>query len=266
MTSASASLVAALRAAVTAHPELTALSQAGTQLSYAALSREVRQAARALVAQGVVAGQRIASWSPATLESLAVQWAGLLCGATVVHLDLELENDHARAILEAERPTHVFVRASFEGKQFPAVLRAMRGELSYEPQVVVHGRTARFERVLPGGWAEFLDHAAALSDEDLCEREAAVVARDHDDTAATCYGPEGRIEMVHAHHLLEALGTAQAALGVRTSMADPAALRTAFATLLRGSSLTLAHAGEPAPRSTRDSRPGLDGGARLIEA
>jgi acyl-CoA synthetase (AMP-forming)/AMP-acid ligase II len=267
MKSVSASVAAALEGAVTAQPEASALSHGGAQLSYGELWREVRKTARAFVAHGIRAGQRVASWSPATLESLCVQWAALLCGATLVHLDLELEEEHTRAILDAEQPTHVFVRASFEGRQFPAILRAMRGELSCDPRVVVHGRTARFERVLPGGWAEFVDHAAAVSDDDLREREAAVIAGEHEGAVGICYGPQGTIELVQAHHVLEAQVASRPSLCARTSLADPAALRGAFATLVRGSSLTLAYAAaESAPRPSREHMPGLAGGPRLIEA
>jgi AMP-binding enzyme len=122
------------------------------------------RAARALRAHGIASGEPIASWSPNTVESIVVQCAALRAGTPAVHLDPDGGLEHAARALAETRVRVLFTRASHEGRQYPAMIKSIRRELPDLEHVVVHGRAARFERVLRGGWVEFLESGDVCAD------------------------------------------------------------------------------------------------------
>jgi acyl-CoA synthetase (AMP-forming)/AMP-acid ligase II len=137
-----------------------------------ARAANTERVAKSLIACGLGIGDRIGCWSPMTEENLAISLAAFRVGLTVVRFAAECDAATVYPLLEAIRPRMVFVRAFCEGVQYPALLKSMSVRLSEPPVVIVHGREARFERLLPGGWLAFLESGNAVGYNSLAEREA----------------------------------------------------------------------------------------------
>jgi acyl-CoA synthetase (AMP-forming)/AMP-acid ligase II len=145
------------REACKVHSASVALICAGRSWTFEHLWRESAQVASVLANNRARPAACIASWSPNAAEALIVQWGAILAGAQVTHLDPDWEAAQAQAVLRNLNIDYLFVRAFHEGKQYPAMIKAMRAECAGLGTVVTHGREPRFERVLRGGWLDFLD-------------------------------------------------------------------------------------------------------------
>jgi len=132
------------------------------------------RAAKALLARRINIGDRIGCWSPTTDEHRTIQVAAFRVGATIVQFAPEWDLDTAHRYLEATAPKLMFVRASHEGVQYPALLRSLSRRLVAPPEMIVHGRQPRFETLLPGGWTAFLGSGDGIDPGLLASREAAV--------------------------------------------------------------------------------------------
>lgn len=137
-----------------------------------ASAANTERVAKSLIACGLGVGDRIGCWSPMTEENVAISLAAFRIGLTVVRFAAECDAATVYPLLEAIRPKLMFVRAFCEGVQYPALLKSMSVRLSEPPVVIVHGREARFERLLPGGWMAFLESGDAIGYKSLAEREA----------------------------------------------------------------------------------------------
>jgi hypothetical protein len=135
----------------------SALIYEGQSWTFERLWRECAQAASALVRTGIGPASCVASWSPNAAEALIAQWGAILVGSRTVHLDPDWETSQAREALKGVEIDCLFVRAFYEGRQYPAMVKAIRAECPGLGPVVTHGRVPRFERSLRGGWLDFLD-------------------------------------------------------------------------------------------------------------
>src|SRR4051812_32387972 len=95
-----------------------------------ACTADTDRVARSLIACGLAIGDRIGCWSPMTEENMAVSLAAFRIGVTVVRFAAECEAPTVYPLLEAIRPKMIFVRAFWEGVQYPALLKSMNGRLS----------------------------------------------------------------------------------------------------------------------------------------
>ncbi len=145
------------REACKVHSSKLALICAGQSWTFERLWQEAAQVASAFAKHRSLPALSIASWSPNAAEVLIIQWGAILTGAQMMHFDPSWDAVQAQAALSNSRVDYLFVRAFHEGKQYPAMIKAMSGRCSTIGTVVTHGREARFERVLRGGWLEFLD-------------------------------------------------------------------------------------------------------------
>lgn len=151
-----------------------AIADPCSNLSYAQLWAASGRALKGILALDVQPGDGVACWSPNVAETLVVQLAALRAGAITVHLDPEWEAENAAAALQ-ELGTHcLFVRAFFQGRQYPAMIKSVRERLPHLKAVIVHGREPRFERILRGGWSEFLEFGDGVSDAAARQREKQV--------------------------------------------------------------------------------------------
>ncbi|MDY0050615.1 MAG: AMP-binding protein, partial [Halothiobacillaceae bacterium] len=76
-----------LAQAAARRPQAPALSQGGAQLSYAALDARVSRCARALRASGLLAGERVATWLPKTLDNVILLFGALRAGAVMLPIN-----------------------------------------------------------------------------------------------------------------------------------------------------------------------------------
>jgi fatty-acyl-CoA synthase len=160
-----------LREAASRYGDRPAVVSGGKGVSHRELCDQSTAVAKGLTAHGVQPGDRIGIWSPNTLESIAVQCAALRIGAVTVHFDPEWEAEQARSAIERTGVSCVVIRAFFKGRQYPAMVKSVRPQLPGLRDVFTHGRQPRFERVLPGGWLDFLDSAERVPDAALADRE-----------------------------------------------------------------------------------------------
>ncbi len=213
------------------------------------------RAAKALIALGIRAGDGIGSWSPNVPETVVIQCAALRVGAVASHLDPEWDADQASAALKASSAVCVFIRAFFEGRQYPAMMKSIRPQLHDLREVITHGRQPRFARVLPGGWQEFLERGDPVPDTTLTDREDQMGTASVEGPLLSIFSDAGgetgplllsEVDIIRHANMHAASG--QPFTWVSAPFYRPAALILGcISTLLRGGTIVLPDSGDDAP-------------------
>ncbi|MBS0253726.1 MAG: AMP-binding protein [Proteobacteria bacterium] len=112
----------AAEAAARAWPDAPAVIEAGETTSFAALWAECQAAARALIALGVGAGDRVGIWAPNRREWIAAAVGAMVLGAAVVPLNTRLKGREAGDILRRTRAKVLFTVSDFLGIDYPALI------------------------------------------------------------------------------------------------------------------------------------------------
>jgi HIP---CoA ligase len=112
-------LAAAAAAAIGDQPSVI---ERGETWTYAQLWREVRRCASALIAAGVVCGDRIAIWAPNSREWIVAAIAAMSAGAAIVPLNTRIKGREAGDILRRTNARVVFTVGEFLGNDYPALL------------------------------------------------------------------------------------------------------------------------------------------------
>jgi fatty-acyl-CoA synthase len=154
---------AALADAVALHPRRDAVvsCRQGIRWSYAELAAEVEQAARAFLAAGVAAGDRVGIWAPNCAEWIVVQYATARIGAILVNVNPSYRQ-HELDFALAQSGVSVLVYAEgFKG-------------VPYAPMVAAANAPFLREAVQLGAeWEAFLARAADdVPASAVAEREA----------------------------------------------------------------------------------------------
>jgi acyl-CoA synthetase (AMP-forming)/AMP-acid ligase II len=151
------------REACEVHSSEIALICAGQSWTFERLWFDCARVASALARQQIGPSSCVASWSPNAAEALIAQWGAILVGAQTIHLDPDWEAVQAHAVLRTTKIDCLFARAFHLGRQYPAMIKTIRADCSGLGVLVTHGRELRFERVLRGGWLDFLDSGDAAA-------------------------------------------------------------------------------------------------------
>ena len=93
-------LPAAIRAAAARHAARDAVIDGEVRLSYAQLVEAAESAARALIALGVQAGDRVGIWAPNRHEWIVAACAVHMAGAVLVPINTRMKGAEAADILE----------------------------------------------------------------------------------------------------------------------------------------------------------------------
>jgi acyl-CoA synthetase (AMP-forming)/AMP-acid ligase II len=160
-------------------------------LSFAALLRASREAARALIGLGVEAGDRVAIWAPNCWEWIVAALATTSLGAALAPVNTRYKAGEAVYVLERSRARVLFTVTGFLDVDYVAMLRASGATLPHLRDVVVLRGEA------PAGtrsWGAFLAAGRFVSDEQAEARAAAVRPDDLGDvmfTSGTTGHPKG---------------------------------------------------------------------------
>jgi fatty-acyl-CoA synthase len=137
----------------------------GVRLTYAQLDAEVDHVARALLAAGFEAGERIGIWSPNRVEWAVVQYATAKTGVVLVNINPAYRTHELLYALRQSGCRMLIAAASFKSSDYTAMLDEVRGELPGLERAVF------FETP---SWDELLAGADAVGADAVRERSAAL--------------------------------------------------------------------------------------------
>ena len=154
--------------AALAYGDSLAIDDAGRRISYRQLDRLRQQAARALLALEVQAGDRVAVWAPNIWEWIVAAGALQSVGAALIPLNTRMKGSEAGYILRESGASVLFVIGEFLGTDYPRMLASE--DLPALRQVI----SLRDGKPGTLGWDDFLALAADVPEAALLTREQAV--------------------------------------------------------------------------------------------
>ncbi|MEO6088519.1 MAG: FadD3 family acyl-CoA ligase [Umezawaea sp.] len=206
---------AVLDAAAQRFGDAEALVDGDVRLDYAALRERVRTVARAFIALGVGAGDRVAICSPNTHHWVVAALGALHAGAALIPVNTRFTAPETLDILHRGQARALVVVGSFLGVDRLAQLRATGEEL---PGIVVRipfDPEPRVDGVVE--WADLDGLAAAVPEEAVDERAAAITPDQVADVLFTS-GTTGRSKgAMSAHRQSLAVAEAWAERGELTA-------------------------------------------------
>jgi fatty-acyl-CoA synthase len=145
------------------------------RFTYAELHREAERVARALIALGVRAGDRVGIWSPNNAEWVLTQYGSAKAGAVLVNVNPAYKTQELGFILDRSGVSVLIAGRGFRTTNYVAMLEEVRPSLPGLRHVVLLGATPEPWAM---SWEAFLARADEISVQALREREAVL---DHDD-------------------------------------------------------------------------------------
>jgi len=191
-------LPAMIRAAAQRYGARAAIVDGELTISYADLLLRSEQVARALIALGVAAGDRVAVWAPNVHEWILAACGAHAAGAVLVPINTRMKGAEAADILERSRAKVLFCITEFLGQDYPALLKGMRPS-TLEQLVVLRPAGARAATSGETDWHTFLAAGNGMPAERVREREQALRADSTADLMFTS-GTTGRPKAVMAAH------------------------------------------------------------------
>ncbi len=188
MTSLPQTIPALIAAAAEHHPQRIALREEAIELSFAALDALRLKVARAIIATGIQAGDRIALWAPNCHEWVAAALGIHSTGAILIPVNTRMKGVEAADILEQSGARLLFCVGEFLNDYFPAMLKGQNTPAL--ERIVVLGKVHEGDL----GWADFLELAAQTPEAAALERASAVKPEDLSDimfTSGTTGRPKG---------------------------------------------------------------------------
>jgi acyl-CoA synthetase (AMP-forming)/AMP-acid ligase II len=174
-----------------------------TRLTFDGLAEQAAGATRAIVANGIERGDRVAIWAPNCAEWVVAALGAVGAGAVLVPLNTRFKGAEAAYILRQSGARLLFTVQGFLGTDFPALLdeAVAAGEAVPDLERVVVLRTgddvprpptAQGDPVV--GWEVFLQEGGACSPDVAAGRTASITAGDLSDlvfTSGTTGRPKG---------------------------------------------------------------------------
>jgi acyl-CoA synthetase (AMP-forming)/AMP-acid ligase II len=174
----------------------------GPRFSYRELHERASTVARALIAEGVAPGDRVAIWSPNTHHWVLGALGALQAGATLVPVSTRFTGHEALDVISRSGARALIVAGPFLGTDRLAALRAADdakrdaagpglGRLGLIVQVPIEAGPASAAGEGTLGWGELLERAATVPASVAAERATAVSPGDVSDILFTS-GTTGR--------------------------------------------------------------------------
>ena len=165
-------------------------------LSFVELESHVRRAAKALIARGIAAGDRLALWAPNGWEWIVAALATHSVGGALVPLNTRYKGNEAAYVLARSGARALFTVNGFLGNDYLALLRASGEALpALTNRIVLRGDASSDATA----WNAFVREGDGVSDADLDARIAAVQPEDVCDLIFTS-GTTGRSKGVISSH------------------------------------------------------------------
>ncbi len=181
---------ATLARAVERYGSSEALVDESLRLDYPALAARVDEAARGLIASGIVPGDRVGIWAPNIAEWVIASLAVHTTGAALVTLNTRFKGHEAAYILAKSGARMLLTVNGFLGFDYVAMLREAGVPDTLEEIVVLRGD-------LPDGttaWQDLLDRSSRTEVDAARKRAAAIGPDDLSDilfTSGTTGKPKG---------------------------------------------------------------------------
>ncbi len=194
-----ATLPALLRDAAARRPARPAIVDGEVEINYADLALRSEQAARALIALGVEAGDRVAIWAPNLHEWIVAACGIHMAGAVLVPLNTRMKGAEAADIVGRSRTRALICIGDFLGNYYPALLGELRPTTLEHIVVLREGFRPDLQHPGDMDWAAFLAAGAGVPAEQVQLREQALRADSTADLMFTS-GTTGRPKGVMAAH------------------------------------------------------------------
>jgi len=151
------------------YASIEALVDERARITFAQLADAAVTSARALIASGVEAGDRVAIWAPNTTEWVHAALGVYAAGGVIVPLNTRFKGAEAAYILDRARAKLLFTATDFLDTNYVELLRAA-DPTSLEQIVVMRGAPAPDTL----DWAGFLARAAQTPESEVAARSAAL--------------------------------------------------------------------------------------------
>ena len=168
----------------------------GERLSYRELHERVSDVARALIADGIVPGDRVAVWCPNTAAWVLAALGALTAGATLVPVSTRFTGPEALDVISRCRARALFVDNDFLGADRLTALRAAAAAAEGAGSLAGLALTVR---VGTGDWISFMERKVATPRPHAAARAAGVSAQDVSDILFTS-GTTGRSKGAMSSH------------------------------------------------------------------
>src|SRR5882762_6841362 len=172
------------------YASLEALVDERERLTFAQLADGATRTARALIAAGIEAGDRVAIWAPNTTEWVLAALGVYAAGAVIVPLNTRFKGTEAAYILDRAHAKLLFTVTDFLDTNYVELLRAAEPVASLEQIVVLRGSPIG-EAV---DWTDFLAGGKAVPAQAVTARSDALTGATISDilfTSGTTGRPKG---------------------------------------------------------------------------